>query len=155
MVFSVLYVSVLVAANLLVAKLGPQWSPLLAFLFIGPDLTLRDKLHDELGVRSVLGLMALAGLVSFALNPASYKIAVASLTAFVIAGVGDTLVYQWLRARHPLLKMNASNAVGAVLDSVVFLLVAFGPAALAYAPLQVLAKLLGGGAWSVLLARRA
>ena len=40
-----LYLVAIIAANLLVAKFGPAISIVNAFLFIGLDLTARDKLH--------------------------------------------------------------------------------------------------------------
>lgn len=68
MQYTIIYVSTLVAANLAVAWLGPTIMPLIAFLFIGLDLTLRDRLHDQWRGRHLwprmLALVGVAGLVS-------------------------------------------------------------------------------------------
>ena len=41
-----MYLTAIVMANLLTVKFGPKISILNAFLFIGLDLTSRDKLHE-------------------------------------------------------------------------------------------------------------
>ena len=43
----ILYLSAIVAANLLAARYGPWATVLWAFLFIGLDLTTRDRLHTS------------------------------------------------------------------------------------------------------------
>ena len=147
-----IYISALVVANLLVAWLGPWFSPINAFFLIGLDLVVRDKLHerwqDKIWLR-MFGLIAGAGLLSFMLNPASGKIAVASVTAFVIAGAVDALVYHYLRHKPWMIKSNASNASGALVDSIVFPTIAFGSLMPFIVLLQVVAKILGGFMWSV------
>jgi hypothetical protein len=145
------YISALVAANLLVAWLGPWFSPINAFFLIGLDLVIRDKLHerwqDKVWLR-MFGLIASAGLISFILNPASGKIAIASVAAFVIAGVVDALVYHYLRHKPWMIKSNASNASGALVDSIVFPTIAFGSLMPVIVLLQFAAKTIGGLMWS-------
>ena len=46
MKWAVVYIAALVTANILVAVFGPKVSVINAFLLIGLDLSLRDKLHD-------------------------------------------------------------------------------------------------------------
>ena len=41
-----MYLAAIVAANLTVSAFGPTWSIVNALLFVGLDLTTRDKLHD-------------------------------------------------------------------------------------------------------------
>lgn len=88
-----LYIGAIVAANLSVATFGPWASPLNSFLFIGLDLSLRDRLHDRwLGKGlwwRMLGLIGSAGAISYALNPAAGKIAAASVAAFCAAGARE------------------------------------------------------------------
>jgi uncharacterized PurR-regulated membrane protein YhhQ (DUF165 family) len=53
-------------------------------------------------------------------------LAVASAVAFLFSELADFVVYQPLRERRWLLAVFASNAVGLVIDSILFLQIAFG-----------------------------
>lgn len=152
-----IYISALVAANLLVAHFGPWFSPINAFVLIGLDLALRDYLHDKwrgnhLALR-MGGLIAAAGVISYALNPAAGMIAIASVAAFTLAMTADALVYQVLIKRKWLVRANGSNSAGAAVDSLVFPTVAFGALMPEIVALQFLAKVAGGGIWSVVIGR--
>jgi queuosine precursor transporter len=150
-----IFVAAITAANLLIAWLGPWFSPVNAFLLIGLDLSLRDWLHDRW--RNQLWrmglLIAAAGVLSWALNPAAGRIAVASVTAFTVAASADALVYHRLIDRRWMVRANGSNVAGAATDSVIFPLVAFGlfPGVAAVIVLQFAAKMAGGFVWSLAL----
>jgi hypothetical protein len=150
-----LYVGALVAANLTVAHFGPIVSPIIGFLFIGLDLSLRDSLHDRWvgnGLAwKMLGMFAVAGGLSYVLNPASAQIAIASVVAFLCAAVVDTFAYGWLRSKGFLVRANGSNAAGALVDSIVFPTLAFGVVMPEIMALQFLAKTSGGFLWSLAL----
>ena len=101
MIYAFIYIAALVAANLLVAWLGIWFSLVNAFVLIGLDLSLRDKLHDlwegdKLPIK-MGGLIATANIVSYAINPATGMIAFASLAAFCLSMVADTVAYQYLK----------------------------------------------------------
>jgi queuosine precursor transporter len=154
---TLIYIAAMTAANLLVAWLGPWFSPINAFFLIGLDLSLRDKLHDAWQGRylalKVGGLVIAAGVISYLLNPASGKIAIASITAFVCAMTVDSIVYQWMRRRSWAQRANGSNIAGAATDSLIFPTIAFGGLLPHIVALQFLAKVAGGAIWSVLLSR--
>jgi len=153
----IVYCAAMVAANLSVAAFGPWISPLNAFLFIGLDLSLRDHLHDKwrgpgLWPR-MFGLIVAAGAISYLLNPAAGKIALASVTAFCVAGAIDALVYHLMRDRPYMQRSNGSNAAGAMADSLIFPTMAFGGFLPHIVALQFAAKVGGGFLWSLLLRR--
>ena len=154
---TLIYIAALVAANLLVAWLGPWFSPINAFFLIGLDLSLRDKLHDAWQGRQLAlkmgGLVVAAGLVSYLLNPATGKIAMASIIAFVCAMTVDAVTYQLLRKRSWIQRTNGSNMAGAATDSLLFPTIAFGGLLPHIVAMQFLAKVAGGAVWSVLLNR--
>ena len=154
---TLIYIAVLVAANLLVAWLGAWFSPINAFFLIGLDLSLRDKLHDAWQGRQLAlkmgGLVVAAGLVSYLLNPATGKIAMASIIAFVCAMTVDAVTYQLLRKRSWIQRTNGSNMAGAATDSLLFPTIAFGGLLPHIVAMQFLAKVAGGAVWSVLLNR--
>lgn len=151
------YCAAMVAANLSVATFGPWVSPINSFLLIGLDLSLRDHLHDRWRGSGLwprmLGLIVAAGAISYAFNPAAGKIAIASVVAFVAAGILDALAYHLLRSRPYLERSNGSNAVGAAADSLLFPTIAFGGFLPHIVALQFAAKVGGGFVWSLLLNR--
>lgn len=148
---SVIYVLAICAANFSVHVFGPLVTPLNAFLFIGLDFVIRDKLHERIGIMRMFCLIVVAGVISFAVNPATDMIAIASVVAFALAATADATVYQALIKKPWLVKSNGSNIASSAVDSVVFPLIAFG----AFLPWvvvgQFIAKVLGGAVWSWLL----
>lgn len=153
----ILFVSAIVAANLLVAWLGPWVSPLNAFFLIGLDLSLRDWLHEKWRseIWRIGALIAAAGVISYLLNPAAGRIAVASTIAFVLASAMDALVYHRMIELPWLAKANASNVAGSATDSIAFPVIAFGwsPAIGGVIVLQFLAKVAGGAIWSIVIGK--
>lgn len=102
--------------------------------FAGFALAARDAINDAWGRLAVVAVILIGTLVSFALS--APEIAIASAAAFLVAESLDFAVYVPLRKRAKLgdkkwaLAVVASNIVGAITDTVVFLGVAFGPAAI-------------------------
>jgi len=156
-IYSVVYIAALVAANLLLAWLGPWFSLVNAFVLIGLDLSLRDKLHDlwegdKLAIK-MGGLIATASIISYAINPATGMIAFASLAAFSLSMVADTVAYQYLKNKDWMVRVNGSNTAGALVDSIVFPTIAFGGLMLEIVALQFIAKVGGGYIWSKILVK--
>jgi uncharacterized PurR-regulated membrane protein YhhQ (DUF165 family) len=104
----------------------------------GLALCLRDLLHDSGGVRWVLGAIAVGIVVSFLLGDG--RIALASAVAFGLAELLDLAVYAPLRRRAWKTAVVASNAVGAVVDTLVFLSLAGFPLTFATVGGQLLVK---------------
>jgi hypothetical protein len=157
MIYAGIYIAALVAANLLVAWLGVWFSLVNAFVLIGLDLSLRDKLHDlwdgdKLPIK-MGGLIATASIVSYAINPATGMIAFASLAAFSLSMLADSLAYQYLKHKEWMIRVNASNIAGSAVDSVVFPTIAFGGLMLEIVALQFIAKVGGGYIWSRIFKR--
>jgi uncharacterized PurR-regulated membrane protein YhhQ (DUF165 family) len=155
--YSLIYILTLVAANLVVAYFGPASTPVVAFVLIGLDLTLRDRLHDQWQGRQLwprmLALIATAGLLSYVLNPTSGPIAIASVVAFGLAALADAVAYQFLAGRSWTVRANGSNVVGAAVDSLVFPFMAFGAALPSIVFAQWVAKVVGGMVWALVIAR--
>lgn len=155
MSYIVMYLIAIVSANLLVARFGPGVSVVTAFVFIGLDLISRDALHDiwhgQHLRRNMLLLIGAGSLISFAFNTASLRIGVASFVAFAVAGLVDTVTYSRLYHRPALVRMNGSNIPAALVDSLLFPLIAFGwPPLIGIMAGQFFAKIAGGALWSVL-----
>lgn len=97
-------------------------------LLIGAMITVRDALHEQVGIRGTLWIIAAGSIVSGLLAPAS--IALASGVTMLAAETSDALVYQRLRGRGYLVAAAASNLVSSVIDSALFLVIAYGTAAM-------------------------
>jgi uncharacterized PurR-regulated membrane protein YhhQ (DUF165 family) len=93
-------------------------------LMIGLALVLRDYVQEQAGVKGALLAIAIGGLLSWFIAPPA--LVVASVAAFALAELADLAVYTPLRKRGMWLAVMASGAVGAVIDSAIFLQLAFG-----------------------------
>ncbi len=144
------------AANWLIGHAGTQCVPhgpclipiapgLMApsgVLMIGLALVLRDLVQRRLGflwaVAVILAGAALSGLLA---PPA---LVLASAAAFLISELADLAVYTPLQRHRFMAAVVASSLVGLIVDSAVFLYLAFGS-------LEYLAGQVVGKAWMVLL----
>ena len=155
--YVLMYLAAIVAANLTVAMWGPSMTIVNAFLFIGLDLTARDKLHDAWhgnGLVWKMGALIAAGsLLSWLLNQNAAQIALASFVAFAAASVVDTVAYHLLRHRVWWQRVNGSNVLSAAVDSVLFPTIAFGALLPVIVLGQFAAKVLGGAVWSWILGK--
>jgi hypothetical protein len=148
------YAAAMTLANLLIANFGPWISPFNAFFLIGLDLTLRDWLHVRLKPVQMLALIVCAGLLTYLLNPAAGRIAVASSIAFTAAALVDWAAFARLRGSW-MFRANGSNVAGAAVDSLIFPTLAFGVLMPQIIAAQFVAKVLGGAMWAALLSRKA
>lgn len=154
----VLYLVAIVAANLSVTFFGPQFAVINSFVFIGLDITTRDALHDRWHGKNLwrnMALLILAGsALSAMVNWQAAPIAVASCAAFGVAALADTLTYTLLGKRAFLVRCNGSNVTSAIIDSVVFCVLAFGfPILWNIILLSIVSKWLGGFVWSFVVYR--
>lgn len=156
-VLILLYLGAIAVANLAVGLLGPAALAVTAWILIPFDLTVKDALQEKWsgsGVALRLGALLLAGsALSAALSPAAGRVAVASFVAFAMAGTCDSLVLARLSTRGRMVRVNASNLAGAVVDSAVFQVIAFGTFDPWIFTWQTVAKLTGGFIWSAILIR--
>ena len=112
-------------------------------LMIGLALVLRDLVQRRLGKIWALGAIAAGALLSILVAPAA--LVVASGTAFLVSEFADFVVYTPIQRKRLVLAVFLSSTVGLILDSLIFLQLAFG--SLDYLSGQIIGK-----AWMVLLA---
>lgn len=109
---------------------------------IGVALVLRDLVQRRLGTGvAAVAILVGAGVSALLAPPA---LVVASAAAFLLSEFADLAVYTPLARRRLLAAVVASGMVGLVIDSIVFLWLAFGS-------LDFLAGQVVGKAWMVLL----
>jgi queuosine precursor transporter len=113
-----------------------------AVLAVGVAFTLRDLLHRAGGPGLVIAAIVVGAALSYIVAPA---FALASGVAFLASELADLLVYTPLERRSWLAAVVASNTAGLLLDSVLFLWLAFGS-------LEFLAGQVVGKAWMTALA---
>lgn len=104
-------------------------------LFVGLAFTFRDLLQESKGRWWSVAAIVIGALLSYFVAP---SFAVASGIAFAASELADFAVYTPLRERHWLGAVALSNTVGLVLDSALFLWLAFG--SIAFIEGQIVAK---------------
>lgn len=90
--------------------------------FAGLTFVLRDSVQDAWGRYAALGVIAVGALLSYLI--ADPFIATASAVAFLAAEIADLAIYTPLRKRGYVRAAIASNVVGAVVDTFLFLWIA-------------------------------
>ncbi len=155
-VFLILFGLTIPAANWLIGHVGtvcvPQGPCLVPVLpglmapsgvtMIGVALVLRDLVQRRLGVGVSAIAIAAGALLSGLIAPAS--LVIASAVAFFLSELADLAVYTPLARRRLVAAVVASSLAGLVVDSIVFLWLAFGS-------LDFLLGQIVGKAWMVLL----
>jgi queuosine precursor transporter len=156
-IYLALFTLTIPAANWMIGHVGtvcPPQSPCLipvapglmapsAVLTVGAALVFRDLVQRRLGLWAALGAIILGAALSAFVSPRA--IVVASATAFLLSELADLFVYTPLQRRNFVLAVVVSSFVGLVVDSAVFLYLAFG--SLDFLPGQIVGK-----TWMVMLA---
>jgi len=155
--YLVAFILTIPAANWMIGNFGavcPPNSPCLipvgfdimapsGVLMIGLALVLRDLVQRRLGKVWALGaIIAGAVLSAFVAPPA---LVIASGMAFLLSELADFAVYTPLQEKRLILAVFLSGIVGLIVDSVLFLQLAFG--SLDYLSGQIIGK-----AWMILIA---
>lgn len=147
MIYAAAYILTIIAANAAIHLLGavPVGFGLMApagVYFAGLSFSLRDGLQETGGRKWVAGAIIIGALLSAALGA---NLALASGVAFLFSELADFAVYTPLRQRSWLAAVVASNTIGAIVDSALFLWLAFGS-------LDFLAGQIVGKLWMTALA---
>jgi uncharacterized PurR-regulated membrane protein YhhQ (DUF165 family) len=156
-IFLILFALTIPAANWLIGHVGttciaphgpcvvPVAPGLMApsgVMMVGVALVLRDLVQRRLGaVMSALAILCGTGLSALLAPP---SLVLASGVAFLLSEFADLAVYTPLARRRLVVAVMASCVVGLLVDSIVFLWLAFG--SLDFLPGQVVGK-----SWMVLL----
>jgi uncharacterized PurR-regulated membrane protein YhhQ (DUF165 family) len=155
--FLVLFCLTIPAANWMIGHVGtvcPPGGPCLVpvapalmapsgVLMVGLALVLRDLVQRRLGPGLAIAAIVVGAAISAALAPRA--LVMASAAAFLLSEFVDFAVYTPLARRRLVVAVVASSVVGLVVDSIVFLWLAFGS-------LDFLAGQIVGKSWMVLIA---
>jgi len=138
MIFIALYIATIPVANWLIGNVGTACEPhgpclipiapgIMApsgVLMIGAALLLRDLVQRRHGIPWSLACIIMGTALSFAI--ATPGLALASGVAFLLSETADFAVYTPLAKRRFVTALLASCFAGAVVDSALFLWLAFG-----------------------------
>ena len=94
------------------------------------------------------GLICIAGVITWLLNPAAGTIAIASAVSFVIAGFVDYAVFSKASGSW-MARSTKSNVAGAAVDSIAFPTIAFWSLMPEIVAMQFVAKVVGGYVWGL------
>jgi len=157
MVFLALFTACIPAANWIIQNVGttcvpngpclipvaPALMAPSAVLVVGLAFVLRDLVQRRLGFHFAAIAVVVGAALSALLAPP--QLVIASGVAFLISELADLAVYTPLQKRRLVLAVVASSVVGLIVDSAIFLQLAFGD--LTYIWGQIVGK-----AWMVVLA---
>lgn len=131
-----IFLALIIATNVGFGQYGPVPA---VFALVGLTMVARDFVSERYNWLVVAGLIVLgAGISALLAAPA---IALASVVAFVVAETLDFAVFVAVRRRLGLaVGVALSGIVGSVVDSLIFLSIAFG--SLAFFQAQVTGKLI-------------
>jgi len=156
-IFLLLFCLTIPAANWMIGNVGPECVPkgpclvpvapgVMApsgVLMVGAALVLRDLVQRRLGVEFGVGAIIAGAALSAGLAPPS--LVVASAAAFLLSEFADFAVYTPLARQRLVAAVIASSIAGLIVDSIVFLWLAFGSLEFLFG--QIVGKL-----WMVLIA---
>jgi uncharacterized PurR-regulated membrane protein YhhQ (DUF165 family) len=111
-------------------------------LMVGAALVLRDLVQRRLGFLAAVAAILIGAAISGLVAPLA--LVTASAAAYLLSEFSDLAVYTPLQERRFVTAVIASSVVGLIVDSIVFLWLAFGS-------LEFLAGQVIGKGWMVLL----
>ena len=155
--YLVAFILTIPAANWMIGNVGavcPENSPCLipvgfdvmapsGVIMVGLALVLRDLVQRRLGKLWALGAIVVGALLSALIAPRA--LVLASGAAFLVSELADFAVYTPLQKKRLVLAVFMSGVVGLVVDSILFLQLAFGS-------LDFLSGQIIGKTWMIILA---
>ena len=155
--YLVAFILTIPAANWMIGNVGavcPENSPCLipvgfdvmapsGVIMVGLALVLRDLVQRRLGKLWALGAIVVGALLSALITPRA--LVLASGAAFLVSELADFAVYTPLQKKRLVLAVFMSGVVGLVVDSILFLQLAFGS-------LDFLSGQIIGKTWMIVLA---
>lgn len=135
MLYSALYVVLIILANVFVAQFKPVPLPFglmvpAGVFFFAPIFTLRDRIQVERGVKWIYGLIVISAAISWVAgwilgSPLLARVSIASVVAFLFSESLDTLIFTVFK-RSFTQRALVSNLFSSFLDSLLFIGIAFG-----------------------------
>lgn len=145
------YLAAFVLANYLVLWFGGVGLLITASLLIPFDFVMRCVFHETWkGIGLILKFGAIviaASILTYLINRETINIALASSGGFITAQIAAGIFYQLTIKKRFFIKVNGSDALGILVDSIVFQWIAFGEITFWITSSQFTLKLFGGFFW--------
>lgn len=150
-----LYLLAFVFANFIVLWFG-QYGLIFTALFLIPfDFIMRCMFHEQWKGKELIvklgSLVLVSSLFTYLINSDSKNIALGSTFGFISAQIVAGVFYQLNIKKSTFFKVNGSDAIGILIDSIIFQLIAFHSIDLYVTTSQFVLKLIGGLFWYWLL----
>lgn len=131
------YLATIPAANWMIQNIGTQSFPggphtipvgfgytaPSGVLLIGLALAARDYVQETWGKKATIIAISIGIALSYLVNP---EVATASAVAFALSELADFAIYTRIRRRSKPLAIATSGTIGGIIDSLIFLQIAFG-----------------------------
>lgn len=156
----VIYLLSFVCANLVVKHFGAYGLIFSSFFLIPFDFVSRCLLQEKWkGLKLIINLACLtiaAGLITYLINSKTKNIAIASVVGFAVAQTLSSIWYQYYKnkASSWFFKVNGSDLIAIVADSIIFQSIAFHTLIPQVTIGQVVIKFLGGLLWYLILFKK-
>lgn len=145
------YLIVMVIANIIVKEIGPTGLWISSFLLIPFDFVIRSILHERWTGKNLFKRLSLlilaAGFLTYLINSSAQNIAIASFVAFMLAQAAASIFYQIHQSKKYFYKVNGSDFLAIIVDSIAFQFIAFGEPEIYIIAGQVIIKFIGGLMW--------
>lgn len=146
-----LYLLAFILANFLVIWFNQLGLIITALIIIPFDFVMRCSFHEDWkGAELIVklgSLVIVASLITYLINSEYQNIALGSMLGFMSAQIVSGILYQLLIRRSYFIKVNGSDAIGILIDSIIFQLTAFSVIVPEITISQFLLKIIGGMFW--------
>lgn len=146
-----IYLIAFILANFIVLYFGANGLIFTALFLIPFDFVMRCLFHETWKGKELVfklgGLVIAASVLTFIINQNSLHIALGSSGGFIAAQVVAGLFYQLVIKKSYFIKVNGSDAIGILIDSIVFQFIAFGNIDIFIMISQFILKITGGLFW--------
>ncbi len=145
------YLLAFVFANFIVLWFGAKGLVFTALFLIPFDFVMRCLFHETWKGKELVfklgGLVIVASFLTFFINQNALNIALGSSGGFISAQIVAGLFYQIVIKKSYFIKVNGSDAIGILIDSIVFQFIAFGNIDFFIMSTQFALKITGGLFW--------
>lgn len=152
------YLAAIVLSNFIVHWMGKDGLIFTAMFLIPFDFVMRCYFHEKWNGKELilkLGTLTILGsALTFAMNQETSSIAIGSAMSFFAAQIMAGLFYRINLHRSYFVKINGSDLVAIIVDSLIFQVIAFQEVSEDIFFAQVFLKFIGGLFWYTLLFRK-
>jgi uncharacterized PurR-regulated membrane protein YhhQ (DUF165 family) len=145
------YLIAFILANFIVLYFGANGLIFTALFLIPFDFVMRCLFHETWKGKELVfklgGLVIAASVLTFFINQNALNIALGSSGGFIAAQVAAGLFYQFVIKKSYFIKVNGSDAIGILIDSIVFQFIAFNNIDFFIMSSQFVLKITGGLFW--------